>query len=472
VETGEKEPTADMDDNKSEVNPTDGGEWGRFTPEQKREQRIAWWRSSAETINFVSAEAGDAYKGRMERLIDVYSVREPDRVPVSLHIGSIPLYASGTDYYNGMYDDEKLIRAYDEFNKNFSAELDTFFNPGRVPSGKALEILDYRLYNWPGHGLSKNTAGFQFVEGEYMQAEEYDALIQNPADFWMRTYLPRIFGAFDSFRLFHAVTDIIEMPMAQLMPLSLPQVQTTLQKLIDAGRELQKRVSVTREANRRALESGYPTATNYFCKAPFDVIGDAMRGTQGIMKDIFRHPDKLLKAMDVIADLLITSTITRANLAKGLMAMFPLHKGADGWMSSKQFNEFYWPSLKKVINALNDEGLMVVLFAEGSYNTRLESINEFPKGFVHWWFDQTDMAKAKEVLGDRCCLQGNVPSSLLMTGTPAEVKEHSRKLIETCGRGGGYILCSGAANVDAKIENLRAIVEAAKEYGVYKRGLP
>jgi uroporphyrinogen-III decarboxylase len=457
-----------MDGNKGDVSPTATVEWGRLTPEQKRERRLNWWRSSADAINFVNTEAENAYKMRMERLIDVYSVREPDRVPVSLHIGSVPLYTSGTDYYNGMYDDEKLVRAYDEFNRGFSAELDTFLNPARVPSGRALEILDYRLYNWPGHGLSKSATGYQFVEGEYMKAEEYDALIQNPADFWLRAYLPRIFGAFDSFRVFHAVTDIIEMPIAQLMPLSIPQVQTTLQKLIDAGKELQKRASIAQEYSQRALESGYPTVTNYFCKAPFDVIGDTMRGTQGIMKDMYRHPDKLLKAMDVIADLLITSTITRANLSEGLMTMFPLHKGADGWMSSRQFDEFYWPSLKKVINALIDEGLMVMLFAEGSYNTRLESVNEFPKGFVHWWFDQTDMTKAKEVLGDRCCIQGNVPSSLLMTGTPAEVKEHSRKLIEACGRGGGYILCSGAADVEAKIENLLAMVEAAKEYGVYK----
>lgn len=138
-------------------------------------------------------------------------------------------------------------------------------------------------------------------------------------------------------------------------------------------------------------------------------------------------------------------------------------------MSQKQFEKFYWPSLKKVINALIHEGIIVSLFAEGSYNTRLESINEFPKGTVQWIFDQTDMARAKKVLGSKCCIQGNVPSSLMITGTPREVKEHSRRLIETCGKGGGYILCSGAGATEAKLENLKAMVEAAKEYGVYKK---
>jgi uroporphyrinogen-III decarboxylase len=86
---------------------------------------------------------------------------------------------------------------------------------------------------------------------------------------------------------------------------------------------------------------------------------------------------------------------------------------------------------------------------------------------VVWYFDQTDMTRAKKVLGDTACLAGNVPTSLLMTGKPEEVKEHCRKLIEVCGQGGGYIL-AGGANIDfGNPDNLRAMMEAAKEYGVY-----
>lgn len=150
------------------------------------------------------------------------------------------------------------------------------------------------------------------------------------------------------------------------------------------------------------------------------------------------------------------------------MVLFPLHKGADGFMSDKQFETFYWPSLKKVILALIDEGIMPMLFAEGSYLTRLETVNEFPKGTVTWRFDQTDMATVKKVLGDKCCVSGNVPTSLLSAGTPQQVKEYCRKLIEVCAPGGGYILASGAQPDNAHPDNLRAMMEAAKEYGVYK----
>jgi uroporphyrinogen-III decarboxylase len=123
--------------------------------------------------------------------------------------------------------------------------------------------------------------------------------------------------------------------------------------------------------------------------------------------------------------------------------LFPLHNGADGWMSPKQYEIFYWPSLKKVMDALIDEGLICMMFAEGSYNTRLEIVSDFPKGTVAWWFDQTDMAKTKKVLGNKCCILGNVPSSLIVTSDYADVKECCRKLIETCGKGGGYVLGAG-----------------------------
>jgi uroporphyrinogen-III decarboxylase len=147
---------------------------------------------------------------------------------------------------------------------------------------------------------------------------------------------------------------------------------------------------------------------------------------------------------------------------------FPLHKGADGFMSGKQFETFYWPSLRKVLLALSKEGILPVLFAEGSYNTRLGVIQDMPKGSVAWYFDQTDIVRAKKEIGDKYCIIGNVPTSLLMTGRPADVKEHCRKLIEACGKGGGYILAGGANIDEGNPENLRAVMAAAKEYGAYK----
>jgi uroporphyrinogen-III decarboxylase len=78
------------------------------------------------------------------------------------------------------------------------------------------------------------------------------------------------------------------------------------------------------------------------------------------------------------------------------------------------------------------------------------------------------MELAKKTLKGICCIAGNVPSSMIMTGTPDAIKAECRKLIEACAPGGGYILAAGASVEKGDISNLKAMMEAAKEYGTYK----
>lgn len=440
--------------------------WAGLTPAEKREERFKWWLEPPD-INFSSPEAEKTYYARLKRLADAYLMREPDRVPVQMPLGVVPAYWAGTDLKTVMYDYDELRRAWKKLLQEF--EMDTYSGPGALLTGRVYDLLDYRLYTWPGHGLPDDATGHQFVEDEYMRADEYDALIRNPSDFWMRTYMPRVFGIFESLRNLQSFTDIIELPGMYFMPFMRPDLQATLQALLDIGKEFQEWMAVVAECTREAQEAGVPSVRVIgIAKAPFDTIGDTLRGTRGIIMDMYRQPEKLLEAIDVIADLTIDSLVTRANASRSTVVTFPLHKGADGFMSARQFETFYWPSLRKVCLALIEEGIVPSLFAEGSYMTRLETVNEFPRGAVAWRFDQTDMATAKKVLGDKCCISGNVPTSLLTTGTAREVKEYCRNLIEVCAPGGGYILSSGASVNQAPLENLRAMMEAAKEYGVYK----
>jgi len=175
----------------------------------------------------------------------------------------------------------------------------------------------------------------------------------------------------------------------------------------------------------------------------------------------------MMEAVDRLTGLTIKRILASVNATGGFSVSFPLHKGDDTFMSRKQFEKFYWPSLKKVVDACIDDGISVHLFAEGRYNERLEYIGDFPKGWVTWQFDQTDMANAKKAIGKTCCIVGNVPASITITRSAREVKECCRKLIETCAPGGGYVLSGGAMATEATAENLRAFMEAAKEYGTY-----
>lgn len=281
--------------------------------------------------------------------------------------------------------------------------------------------------------------------------------------------MPRIFGAFEPLKYLSPFSSIIEIPTAYFLPFTRPDVRAALQAILDAGQEISEWGKVVADCNEKALSAGIPSIRGGFTKAPFDIIGDAMRGTQGIMMDMFRRPDKLIEAMERITPLAIRTAVATVNDSEGVATTIPLHKGADGFMSRQQFETFYWPTLKKLILGIVNEGIVPILFAEGSYNTRLEAVSELPRGSVIWWFDKTDMARAKAILGATACIAGNIPGSLLCTATPAAIKEYCREIIETCGPGGGYVLAGGAIIDDVNPDNLLALMEAAKEYGVYRR---
>ncbi len=437
--------------------------WNNLSPEEKREKRFERWLST-ENMTFNSPEAEQKYKDIVTRFIRVIKLEEPDRVPVMLPTGTTPIYMAGMTYKEAMYDSDKLIKAYEEAFKIFKA--DDYASP-MIFSGKASEFLDTKISKYPGHGLPDNGHGNQFVEGEYMKADEYDMFINDMSDFIFRRYLPRTMGLLDPMKNFPPLSHSLGFPNMFLSPTGNPEVQEMLLKMVEYGKEEAKWQIPMMKFRQMAQAEGYPSMMGAYAHAPFDLMGDTLRGTRGIIMDMYRQPEKLHQAMEKLVDLNINIAVEAANMSGVPVAMFPLHKGDDTMMSDQQYREFYWPTFRRVIMGLIEEGVVPMLFAEGKYNERLEIIKDLPRSGVVWYFDQTDMFKAKEILGDTACLMGNVPTSLLCTGTPAEVKEYCRKLIEVAGKGGGYILAGGAMLDKGIPENIHAMSEAAFEYGIY-----
>jgi uroporphyrinogen-III decarboxylase len=364
-----------------------------------------------------------------------------------------------------MHDNKRLIQAYRKFLDDF--ESDTFTGPGMVPSARASEIIGNLNVKWPGHGLPDNASMQQFVEGEYMKADEYDLFLEDITDYCLRYYLPRSLGALAPFANFSPTPFILGMAARFLGPAVMPDVRAAYQAIIDYGVETAKWMGPIMEFSQEATAAGYPTIFGGQSHAPFDILADTLRGTKGIIMDMYRQPDKLLAAIEKVTPMNIAVGLEGANMSGKPVVFFALHKGDDTFMSNKQYEKFYWPTFQKVILGLIEEGLVPLLFAEGRYDNRLEIIKDLPRGKVVWHFDRTDMFQAKKILGDNACIAGNVPASLLVTGTPREVKEYCRKLIEVCGEGGGFILTGGASIDKGNPDNLRAMTEAVMEYGVY-----
>ena len=441
--------------------------WSELTKEEKREHRLKDYISPV-GIEFRDAKAEKLYHERVKRQLAASMCEKPDRVPVSLPLGGYPAYYAGYDFKTMMYDYKAAVEAWTKFMWDFYEDMDSYGGPGLVFSGKVFDILDYHQYSWPGHGLGDNATTYQFNEAQYMSADEYDRFIDDPADFGFRVLTPRTIGAAEGWQYFPHLTNLNGMPMVAVYPFARKEVRESFKKFIAAGEELERQFQEMMGFGRECLAAGFPAGRGGMGSAPFDLIADNLRATEGIAIDMFRHPEKLLEAIDVATEIHIKRLLESMRATNGITAMFPLHKGDDVFMSRKQFEKFYWPSLKKVIDALIEDGIMVSLFAEGSHNQRLDYYGDFPKGWVSWMFDRTDMAAAKKAIGDKCCISGNVPASLMVAGTPKEVKECCRNLIETCAPGGGYVLSGGCSATETKNpENFRVYMEAAVEYGTY-----
>jgi uroporphyrinogen-III decarboxylase len=437
--------------------------WKDLPADQKREIRFNHWLNAE--IPFDSLEAKKQYHKKVSRFIKAINLEKPDRVPVITPSQFFPVQYVGSTLKKVMYDYDELKRCWLKFLDDF--EFDAFPGPGLVLSAKQLELLGHLIHQWPGNGMDDTVTMYQYLDNEHMSPDEYDDLILDPTDYLLRVFLPRTNRAIQGLSKLIPMSPSVGLPMSYINQFSHPDIRSAVLSILDSAEEGAKWARAVAEVSKRAMARGIPIIRGAITYAPFDMIGDRMRGTRGIMLDMYRRPEKLQEAMERLVGIASRECLIKADSFSCPLVFIPLHKGTGSFMSNEQFKSFYWPTLKKLLMNLIDEGLVPLLFAEGDYQPRLEIIKELPPRSVIWHFEQMDMAKAKEVLKDKACIAGNLRVSLLCSGTPQEVIDECRRLIADCGTDGGYILSGSAPMNEGDPNNLKAVMDAAKKYGRY-----
>jgi hypothetical protein len=439
-------------------------QWSEMTWQERREERFKKWLTPP-GVKFPSAEIEKKYKERLTRMIKAIKMEIPDRVPMHLAASSFVAYNAGHTYKDLLYDYSLIKPAWVKFLKEF--EQDSADAPGFF-AARVYEILDYKVNKWPGHGLPDSATLHNFVEKEYMQPDEYDLLLKDPFDFGLRKFTPRTWGAFEPLASLPSFSSYQGLPERLMMMCQDPRFMKLFKAIYEASQENVKHQKVMAECAQESLNYGFPPLMGGIMLAPYDTVADMLRGTRGTVMDIFRQPEKLFEAMEVITQESMESAVGMVNMATSPIVFVPTHKGADAFMSVKQFEKFYWPTFRKLLLGVVNEGCVPMMVLDGSYNEeRLKIISELPKSSVIWTMEKTDMGLAKKILGNSACIAGNVTAAMLYTQTPQWIKEYARKLIETCAPGGGYILALGSGIDKCDPKNLHAVVEAGLEYGKY-----
>lgn len=385
------------------------------------------------------------FNRRLGRYQAAIALEPTDRIPIATGSNNFSETYSGNNNQDTIYDPDKWLKAEKAFINAFP-EVDVLRNNRFY--GPLYDAVDCRTYSIPGRDLEPESQ-VQFNEAEYMKKDEYGRFMENPGLFLYEVVLPRMLGEFSdpgSMRSFMAALKggMAQMQMAQVMRNRAMVLEQTL---------------------------GMPQPMTGAFLAPFDVLGDTMRGLNGIMMDIFRQPENVIKACDIIVHEISNFALSTADPFKRYPIFVPTHKAM--FLSPDQFDKFYWPSFKKTLEILIESGYTVRAYLEGNWDVHLHRLRELPRGKVLCDIDNPgNIYKAKEILAGYQCIAGGVDNSDLILGTPRQIRESVKHLCETIGQDGGYIISGGCFfPYDTKPENFRAMVDAVLEFGVYDSGI-
>lgn len=403
---------------------------------------------------------------REKRIMDAIHLKPTDRVPIICGIGYFPAKYAGIPCSAAYYDYDAWYQAYETTLPHYPADM--IFHQGFTP-GKALEILNPKQHRWPGFGVDPYQ-GHQSIEIDNMKADEYDRYMTDTDDYMLRVHLARSSDNLEGLADLPRMADLpfgFRGAQALAMALTEPETEKAIMTLLKTGREMRRWQPKMRKFEQLLLNLGFPQYFQGAALPPFDMISHSARGMTGTMMDMFRQPDKIIEMCEFYLKKTLERPLPPPNEYGNIRIFMTNTRGSDDFMSKQQFDTFYWPTFKKLVMALVERGATPCIFFEGNFTSRLEYLLEFPKGSFLARLDTTDIIRAKEVLKDHVCIQGNVPSSLLQVGTVQEVKDHCKMLIDAVGKGGGYILSPRSSTDEVKPENLKAMIDFTHEYGVY-----
>lgn len=199
-------------------------------------------------------------------------------------------------------------------------------------------------------------------------------------------------------------------------------------------------------------------------------------GMDKILMDLALRPELACCVFDKFTDFYTAYYDRMLTAAKGQIDLFRI--GDDLGMQKGQlispamFREFVAPRLKKLIDLAHSHSTKVMFHSCGS-------VMPFIDGLIDLGVDildpiqvsaaEMDPHRIKAEYGSRICLHGSIDTQyVLPQGSPQQVAENVRKMIDILGPAGGFILAPcHVLQTDVPTGNVGAMYQTGHEYGVY-----
>ncbi len=390
------------------------------------------------------------YAQRLKRYTAAMRNEKPDMVPIRPFVAEFTAKYAGFTCQEVTHDYNNAFTAARKCAADFDWDA-VVGNMVYVWTGLT-QAIGLKYYGVPGIDVSADT-GFQYREpsqdDSFMKVDEYDQLIADPTGFLFNVWLPRVSN------------DVAAIGEASTFTNNL--------SFVKGGMAMMQYFSAfPSQGERLRKESGTVSAISGILKAPLDILGDKLRGYLGLCEDLMERPKKVLAACEALMPHLLHVALSGADPDKNVPITIWMHRGCVPFISHDHFNTIYWPTLKPIIEEIWKRGHQTLFYAEGNWDYHLDSFAELDDGSIIYHVDKGNIFDVHKAIGHKFCLSGGISNTLLGYGTEDEVRQCCRKVIDEVAKDGGYILDAEAIiQNDAKVENVKAMTDFVREYGVY-----
>ncbi len=369
-----------------------------------------------------------------ERIAAAISLDKPDRVPVVPLLPPEPIanlagFTQGQVAADSMLAVNGFFKIFDEYGG-----WDAAYGGGITPTQFQVLSLYPMKIRVPGKDTDENEI-FQLLEEEVMIPEDYEKIIDKGFDeFYSGEYINRI---------------------SDLTP---EEIAGAKKDLLKTGAAFLERLQ------KRGINFLFFVNECH----PFFKLS-MMRSLTPFTQDLYYNPEPVDRAMRKMTDEMISKNLPLAISGKrfGVNSLLLVEERASAYhYPPKIFERFWWPYTKEIVEAFWAEGIVTFFHLDTCFDKNLEYFKELPKGSAVIGLDSTtDIILGKEILGGHMCVYGDIPAAMLSLGTPDQVEDYCKKLIDNVGKDGGFILGSGCAvPPDCKPENFQVMLQTCKNY--------
>lgn len=364
-----------------------------------------------------------------ERVEKAIACETPDRIPIHLRLEwSVPRWTQ-INPKDFAYDPWKSSNAIETvFDKigGFDA-IDNTWTMGIRHTELEPGVEFYITRNLERLGVVITKDKQKMVAGPAMIVDDYDIAINNGLYVFLQTVLGRIGKKFDA------------------------KVEEEIFKSFEPIYRHWERKGVV------VFRGGkFKPAMSYFQWA---------RTWPNLTKDLMNNYDKVKRACDATFEEAVSMAEKQSRIVGCKYVFVAASKSTLG--SKRLFENLLFPYIKEACHRLVKDGFVPRIHLDLNWTPYLEYFLELPKrSCIAELESLTDLPKAKEVLGGHMCISGGVNPKILTHGSIDDVQKSCKKLIDEIGPDGYILSNDDMIPPNAKFENVKALVEAGKKFGV------